>query len=358
MMEAHRRVCMILFAASFFSAWCRAATADVYMHCERGVCHFASAPSELAHQHTPSGRAQKTAGAANQKVGQIRRGSTAALDAQRGFRKLTFGAPISTCEGLILTQDNGDTKWYARSDDDLTLGKSKLKAISYRFDKGVLVEIVFFASGAANSHALLDYVRTAYGEGRPDTQRNAYGWAGRLVKAYYEQVPGTQDAKFYMWSVAATPPAPTPVPPISGPPGTPTPLTIKGLLPDALFLTGPNGPIDITGSRRPTPPRAQDRRAAYLRAHPELSEGIRQAIAAGRPLVGMSTEDMLACCGPPIDETHSESSEGHVERWQYGESGFAYGFMLYSQKLDPTDLHAFCFFTFVDDRLVVWECPE
>jgi hypothetical protein len=291
---------------------------------------------------------------------QVWRGSIAFLDAQNGFRTLAFGTPLSSCEGLVLHDDGGDTKWYVRTNDDLTVGKAKLDAIYYAFYKDTLFEIGLFTRGAVNCRALLDYVQATYGKGRPDPQKNVYGWVGKLVHAYYEQVRGTEDAKFHMWSEYHKPPKNRPTQaPAYGPPRTPTPLSIEGLLPDALFSMTDSGVREVMkDDRRPTPPRAQHRRAAYLEVHPELPEDIRQAISAGKPAVGMTTQETLACCGPPIDEARSESSEGHVERWQYGEPGFAYGFMLYSKKLDPTDLHDFCFFTFVNDRLVGWECQR
>jgi hypothetical protein len=94
---------------------------------------------------------------AAEKPGKYTRGSTASLDSEYGFRGLTFGTRLSAAasKGLVLTEDNGDTKRYVRSNDDLTLGKSKLQAISYRFYKDVLFEIRFLASGATNSRALI-----------------------------------------------------------------------------------------------------------------------------------------------------------------------------------------------------------
>jgi hypothetical protein len=104
--------------------------------------------------------------------------------------------------------------------------------------------------------------------------------------------------------------------------------------------------------------KAKDRRAAYVAAHSELSAQVKTAIATGKPVVGMTTEHALACCGVPVDVRRSESSEGHIERWQYGVPP-GEGIPVFSPLFwDLSDFHEFCSLTFVENVLASWECPK
>lgn len=62
----------------------------------------------------------------------------------------------------------------------------------------------------------------------------------------------------------------------------------------------------------------QTRRQAYVRAHPELDARIRNAITDGKLLHGMTTEQVRACAGDPVDTNRVLTPEGLVEEWRYG----------------------------------------
>lgn len=146
------------------------------------------------------------------------------------------------------------------------------------------------------------------------------------------------------------------------PAGTPTPLTMEGLRPKGIVRMDRNGITEYDSEMRPiTTPRAKQdakgRRDAFVEAHRELSSQLRTAIVAGKPLVGMTSEQVLACCGAPVNHQSSESSEGHLERWQYGFPGDELP-MMYLLQGDPTDFHEFCYLSFLDGLLVSWECPR
>jgi hypothetical protein len=84
-----------------------------------------------------------------------------------------------------------------------------------------------------------------------------------------------------------------------------------------MYLMGPDGVrrFDIPGHPVPTPEPKGQRRKRYVAAHSELNPTLRTAILAGKPAVGMTIEQVLACCGRPVDRQASETSEGLVERW-------------------------------------------
>jgi len=301
---------------------------------------------------------------AAEKPGKYTRGSTAFLDSEFGFRGLTFGMPLSAAasKGLVVTQDNGDTKMCVRSNDDLTIGRSTLQAIYYAFYKGTLFEIVLFASGAANSGALLDYVRATYGEGQFDTEKKGYAWAGNSVHAYYEQVPGTEDAKFYLWSDRYKPPEKRAA--RRAEPDFPSGKTVAPWEEGRTLLCGPDGCKDVTKELTGSPPpqvREIKRGQAYIEEHPELSQAVRDAIETGNTVVGMSREEVFASFGAPMDVWKSETSSGLVETWKYGigpEGASADSLLVVPDRVSQANLFGKpMFLTFVKGVLVSWERP-
>jgi hypothetical protein len=120
-------------------------------------------------------------------------GSLAYLDARNGFRDLTFGDPPQ--QGMRVVEDHGDTKYYTRPSDDLTIGGAKIKEISYGFYKGRLYSVLIETEGLLNSRALLEVLQQAYGTGsRPNRFMDEYMWDGSRVLLYYDQKPVTNEA--------------------------------------------------------------------------------------------------------------------------------------------------------------------
>jgi hypothetical protein len=130
-----------------------------------------------------------------------------------------------------------------------------------------------------------------------------------------------------------------------------------------LIIMDRNGIRKLDSDLKPVTPKPKDankaakRRTAYISAHPELPQALREAIVAGKPAVGMTNEHVMACCGSPVDRRSSESSEGHLERWQYGFPGgrIPFGHFL---TADLNDFHDHCLLNFVEGVLVSWECPD
>ena len=66
---------------------------------------------------------------------------------------------------------------------------------------------------------------------------------------------------------------------------------------------------------------AQGRRQAYVKAHPEISAHIKQAILRGSVEVGMTEGEVIASLGPPPGGINTTSTPGHThEQWIYGAS--------------------------------------
>ncbi len=60
------------------------------------------------------------------------------------------------------------------------------------------------------------------------------------------------------------------------------------------------------------------RRQAYIRSHPELDARIRDAISEGKLVHSMTTEQVRACAGDPVDSSRVLMPEGLVEEWHFG----------------------------------------
>ncbi len=66
---------------------------------------------------------------------------------------------------------------------------------------------------------------------------------------------------------------------------------------------------------------AQGRRQAYVQAHPDLSDHMKQAILRGSVEPGMTEGEVIASLGPPTGGINTTSTTGHThEQWIYGTS--------------------------------------
>lgn len=125
------------------------------------------------------------------------------LDARYGFRNLNFEQSIDSCPGMKLVEEDGDSKYYVRVDEDLRLGNAELKTITYGFYKGKLESVRVKVEGSLNSRALLQVLQEAYGVGEPsDEYKDKYFWFGKRVWADYTLYGNTDNSAFYMSSRA------------------------------------------------------------------------------------------------------------------------------------------------------------
>lgn len=91
-----------------------------------------------------------------------------------GFRNLKWGVNINDINdpNIILLEDNNnkdnnnDTKIYQRITDKLSIGKAKLKTITYNFYKDRLCGVQIITEESQNFRYLKDAVFAYYGEGR------------------------------------------------------------------------------------------------------------------------------------------------------------------------------------------------
>lgn len=131
------------------------------------------------------------------------RGTLDYLDARYGFRDLRFEQSIAACSGMKLVEDDGDNKYYTRSDEDLHLGSAKLSKITYGFYKGKFALVLADAHGNVNSSALLAVLQEAYGPGaQSHSDKDSYWWDGQHVLANLLINHDTEHSTFFMHSKA------------------------------------------------------------------------------------------------------------------------------------------------------------
>ena len=79
----------------------------------------------------------------------------------------------------------------------------------------------------------------------------------------------------------------------------------------ALIVLAATGCLHV--AQPPSAPTPDERRAAYVEAHPELAPGSRSAILAGQVAVGMTVADVRAALGPETGSRISTDSRYELE---------------------------------------------
>jgi hypothetical protein len=130
-------------------------------------------------------------------------GSLAYLDFKNGFRDLKFGD--SPTNDMVLKEDGGDSKYYFRPRDELTIGRAHMDRLVYGFYKNRLAAVLINTKGLWNSRALLDVLRQAYGYGsQPNEFMQRYTWRSARVIISYDGNSITRDASVWFFSIPLT----------------------------------------------------------------------------------------------------------------------------------------------------------
>lgn len=98
-----------------------------------------------------------------------------------GFRSFDWDDPFDRHQvELVPVEDGKGADFYARRDKNLTLGRVKLESLSYAFQQGKFVGVVFRTAGEANEKALVEYLNGEYGKGERRGNPMEFGvvWAG------------------------------------------------------------------------------------------------------------------------------------------------------------------------------------
>jgi hypothetical protein len=113
-----------------------------------------------------------------------------ALDDKYGFRDYKFETDVNQFENLKLMEDEdeGLTKFYIKTDENLKIGDYDVETIAYFFYKDKLCGVILRVEGYINSKGILAALQELYGKGRkPNKYIETYFWHGNLVSLAYEQ---------------------------------------------------------------------------------------------------------------------------------------------------------------------------
>jgi hypothetical protein len=128
--------------------------------------------------------------------------STWELDTKNSFRGAVFGDSISSYHTMRLVEDDGNNKYYERTDEDLSLGSAQVKRIVYGFYKGQLFSVNVKTIGLVNSRAVLKILQSLYGDGEQSNPYiEDYDWLGNKVDLNYKENSITGDASIWYNSV-------------------------------------------------------------------------------------------------------------------------------------------------------------
>lgn len=89
---------------------------------------------------------------------------------------------------MKLVENYGDEKFYQRSTDDLSVGTGHLASITYDYYNYRLLSVELETKGLANSRALLDTLKAAYGGlNQSNKFMHRYAWLEGTVNVIYDE---------------------------------------------------------------------------------------------------------------------------------------------------------------------------
>jgi hypothetical protein len=123
------------------------------------------------------------------------------LDEKNGFRDAVLGSDTTSFNDLVVVEKEGNSVYYKRTGENLTVGDFTLDAVTYGFYKGKLSTIIISTKGYTNSRGLLQIFNTQYGRGYQSNRYiEKYSWSGKNVIMSYNENSATNDANIFMWS--------------------------------------------------------------------------------------------------------------------------------------------------------------
>lgn len=120
----------------------------------------------------------------------------------QGFRGITWGTEFSAVKAeMVLKENDGDDKWYARSGDKMSIGDAQLSDIAYHFYKGRLAD-VFIKVKPISKLQIIQTLKTQFGEGeRPNEFMDRYFWEGTTTEITLDCKPISDECMTYISSV-------------------------------------------------------------------------------------------------------------------------------------------------------------
>ena len=127
------------------------------------------------------------------------------LDTKYGFRDAKLETDLSQFSDLELVDEQGQTKFYTRASDELSVGEYAIEQIIYAFYKNKLQLISIRTKGSHNSRGLLQVLRSQYGYGsQPNRYMDKYIWSAKKTQLVYDENSLTNDADIIIVSKPLT----------------------------------------------------------------------------------------------------------------------------------------------------------
>ena len=131
--------------------------------------------------------------------------TVAQLDKKNGFRDAKMGAPVKSFRNLVLTESEGNTKYYRRKTDVMQMRDVTFADITYGFYKGRLSHVFITVNGVENSRRFAALLESLYGEGERlypwvDAFDNVLEWNGENVTLTYGEIASTKEGIIHYFS--------------------------------------------------------------------------------------------------------------------------------------------------------------
>ncbi len=132
--------------------------------------------------------------------------SIAQLEKRNGFRDARLGASIKTFRNLVLTESEGNTKYYRRTTDVMTMKGVTFADITYAFYNGRLSHIFITLNGVENSRKFVALLESLYGEGERlypwvESFDNVLEWNGENITLTYGEIASTKESVIHYYSL-------------------------------------------------------------------------------------------------------------------------------------------------------------
>lgn len=129
----------------------------------------------------------------------------AQLEKKSGFRDAKLGAPLKSFKNLVLTDTEGNTKYYRRKTDVMQMRGVTFADITYAFYKDRLSHIFITINGVENSRRFVTLLESLYGEGERlypwvEAFDNVLEWNGDNITLTYGEIAGTKEGIIHYYS--------------------------------------------------------------------------------------------------------------------------------------------------------------
>ena len=112
-----------------------------------------------------------------------------------GFRGIKWGTKIGQAQGMVLVEDKGNEKYYARPDDKMKIGDARVDKIVYGFYRDEFFTVTIGFSTLMHFMSLKETLTNLYSEWAQQKEKDKYYWAGTKVYVSIDYRPDRGDGE-------------------------------------------------------------------------------------------------------------------------------------------------------------------